>query len=392
MAPSRPRVVRCAEHEFIQHDLSLINETEIKSRSAEETQKWLAEESEKALKYHLALNAYRNNLSPIHQLPNELLATVFALIAESCDQPAVGVHLSHVCRRWRSVALQLPVLWVTIDVDNLKRATAFLERSKNYPITIYWGPRPSPLNPLSDDMTKSKKCEAHEGLYDDLVRILPDHVKRIQKLCIKRQLAEDVTCFFQEIYGGPFTSLKEIIIDTKHPILLPSEEDYDPPVDAFRYEEAPKLTTVMLRGVHLTNWDENMFSGLRVLKLHDMDRGSLISFDTFMKGLKACPDLEELELHAAGINPLSLVRDTGPAIALPRLRLLDLCLDVALTKHLLLRIIVPESAMVKVKCYTARQITTDLSTSLPSYSSKGLRTKLGLPRRNECSHWTSQPL
>ncbi|KAK0467598.1 hypothetical protein IW261DRAFT_1373064, partial [Armillaria novae-zelandiae] len=63
-------------------------------------------------------------LSPCHRLPNELLTDIFICclsIHGQLDSPlepgAFHWTLSHVCRKWRKVAIDTPEIWSHIDLD-----------------------------------------------------------------------------------------------------------------------------------------------------------------------------------------------------------------------------------------------------------------------------------
>ena len=65
----------------------------------------------------------------IRVLPPEILSSVFEFAAQ--DQLAVSVHISHVCRSWRNLAIGTPRLWTTIELcGSVERVDALLERSK----------------------------------------------------------------------------------------------------------------------------------------------------------------------------------------------------------------------------------------------------------------------
>lgn len=89
--------------------------------------------------------------SHIQQLAVELLTNIFKIC---CEDPAglwlsepVGLaplNLALVCRQWRSIALDTPVLWSTFSVflpENTTKRTAdivqlYLERSRQFPLTV----------------------------------------------------------------------------------------------------------------------------------------------------------------------------------------------------------------------------------------------------------------
>lgn len=67
-------------------------------------------------------------MRPINRLPPELLIHIFSFLGGG----AAVVPASHVCRRWRDVALGTPSLWTIIrERDDIFAAQCFMERSQN---------------------------------------------------------------------------------------------------------------------------------------------------------------------------------------------------------------------------------------------------------------------
>ncbi|KAI0047739.1 hypothetical protein FA95DRAFT_1492138, partial [Auriscalpium vulgare] len=94
------------------------------------------------------MRARRNELAPVFALPTEIMAEIFALLA-TVDVPRCYRHLhvrqyrlgwvnvTHVCRRWRALALDLPRLWTSISFAlGRKWAEVFLARSRTAPVFI----------------------------------------------------------------------------------------------------------------------------------------------------------------------------------------------------------------------------------------------------------------
>ncbi|KAJ3555151.1 hypothetical protein NM688_g2732 [Phlebia brevispora] len=92
------------------------------------------------------LRRERNALTPTCRLPPEVLAMIFVWVVDV--QPLGEPHdftvprikhwypLLHVCRRWRDVALECPVLWNRVDVTNPCWTTEMLRLSKKAPLTL----------------------------------------------------------------------------------------------------------------------------------------------------------------------------------------------------------------------------------------------------------------
>ncbi|KAJ8514995.1 hypothetical protein ONZ45_g7528 [Pleurotus djamor] len=92
-----------------------------------------------------SLRSKRNTHSYISQLPDEILAMIFALsrdenIISAPGLPIQWLCVTAVCRHWRQVALDTPLLWSFIDFrsdeTSLDCATQFLERSKSAPLSL----------------------------------------------------------------------------------------------------------------------------------------------------------------------------------------------------------------------------------------------------------------
>ncbi|KAJ6592320.1 hypothetical protein DFH09DRAFT_1273394 [Mycena vulgaris] len=90
------------------------------------------------------IREHEGTLSPLRQMPPELLSLVFAFArpAESDADPAPWT-VSHVSRRWRAISVSQPALWaaVVLDLGRDRTATPFrlathLQRSGNLPLVI----------------------------------------------------------------------------------------------------------------------------------------------------------------------------------------------------------------------------------------------------------------
>lgn len=88
-------------------------------------------------------------LSPIEKVPIEIFAIIFTLANESSSNSyAVGLEtpdsISRVNSHWRHISLSLPSLWGDINITaacplaySLSHTTLWLERSQDYPLTIF---------------------------------------------------------------------------------------------------------------------------------------------------------------------------------------------------------------------------------------------------------------
>ncbi|KAI0061035.1 hypothetical protein BV25DRAFT_1790287, partial [Artomyces pyxidatus] len=96
-----------------------------------------------------SLAAYRNTLIPVARVPPELLARIFTLLANEPIPEIPGpwlstvsgklgwINVSHVCSRWRAVALSSRTLWQVINFSlGSSWMRELLARSKSAPIAF----------------------------------------------------------------------------------------------------------------------------------------------------------------------------------------------------------------------------------------------------------------
>lgn len=132
------------------------------------------------LERHL-LEAERDQLEtgtiPFHWLPPELLIHIFVLSTYSALDPAhsridsVPFSISHVCRRWREIALATPVLWRRVvlthrDISSrhpVSPATqTFLERSKGKPTEVFYAMLPNQVSFTPRSLPSQRHDSEHE--------------------------------------------------------------------------------------------------------------------------------------------------------------------------------------------------------------------------------------
>ncbi|KAJ7742580.1 hypothetical protein B0H16DRAFT_1563039 [Mycena metata] len=123
-----------------------------------------------------ALRTRRNSLAPISRLPTEVLAPILELCpAIDADVPdfatgnfVLGITVSHVCRRWREIAMKSPHFWAHIVVPSRPRwALELLKRSQAAPLTVG----------VNFGLTTTKHVVARDLVLAQLPRIRELHVR-----------------------------------------------------------------------------------------------------------------------------------------------------------------------------------------------------------------------
>ncbi|KAK7042571.1 hypothetical protein R3P38DRAFT_2891264 [Favolaschia claudopus] len=117
------------------------------------------------------LRARRNSLASIDRLPTEILAPIieFCCPTIDADKPEfrtanfiLGLGVSHVCRRWRDIAMSSPKFWTCIVVSRPRWADELLRRSGTAPLSV--GIDPSSVR------TKNR-ANRLSGLFEHMSRI-----------------------------------------------------------------------------------------------------------------------------------------------------------------------------------------------------------------------------
>ncbi|TCD65143.1 hypothetical protein EIP91_003036 [Steccherinum ochraceum] len=101
---------------------------------------WLRQEARRTMVRFVAFNTLLNGTIPgISRFPNELLLNIFAHLREATLPSNEWFFVTHVCRRWREVALGCRSLWTDIVPSKRNQfALESLRRSSPLPMTLWW--------------------------------------------------------------------------------------------------------------------------------------------------------------------------------------------------------------------------------------------------------------
>ncbi|TFK52230.1 hypothetical protein OE88DRAFT_1657369 [Heliocybe sulcata] len=245
----------------------------------------------------------------VHGLPAELLSQIFKYGHKDDAQvkdngmtlksgPDFEVLVSHVCQRWREVAIQCPVLWTRLLfrlVSHLDRGQLYLERSKTQVVDI-----------LVDTATEDRHIHGitlYTNEFNPIFDLLVPHIHRWRSFVLKVRSIECKdgararlsTC-------GPAPSLETLELyhyqdwgngqnlymsTSRRPVLI---------FDAV----LPKIRNISLIGVNLV-WDEcPFFSNLKSLEFALHIESVRPTYPQWEHMLRASPELEKLALHYSG--------------------------------------------------------------------------------------------
>ncbi|KAI0253374.1 hypothetical protein BJV78DRAFT_1351755 [Lactifluus subvellereus] len=237
-----------------------------------------------------------NPIRPAHRLPREVLIQIFGLVGSGKKI----LPVSHVCRRWRDIALKTPELWSSLQPDDFTpMMSVALRRSGD----------------LSLDVSLHTNC-------DEIQRL-----ERLLELPFPRLRSLDVTVtgpFTDEVKGifsrcrSHASVLSEFSLRFDFDASIPQPVPFDESnCFAMLFDrEAPAVSTLFLRNLH--PWPPLLSERLKSLTLTSI----FISADELYPALRSVPNLETLAL----LNTISTLSEnfsgSDAPIALDRLRAL----------------------------------------------------------------------
>ncbi|KAI0791555.1 hypothetical protein BC629DRAFT_1593154 [Irpex lacteus] len=303
---------------------------------------------------------YLNAISPVTALPPEILATIFdyythehsVSATETCasamsfsvlDSQRRSCNVSHVCRRWREIALRTASLWSAILLAQRQPggredllSQIFLERSLRTPLDIEI--------PWNDPDTQT--------LQDQLIPLLG----RVRTLKIKNISHTRLNLLAQLNCPAPMLETLQICLN------------HLPGSDAFLAEHFPQELPTLFAGQtpklkHLdldlfTAFSGNRFENLTYLRFDSQTYRAIDEVKRLFAVLEASPYLEQLSLRSCALDPVvqQTIREsdepiwfssTGERVALHHLRYLDFdCCEPTFVNPLMSQIKVPRRNLV----------------------------------------------
>ncbi|TFY68938.1 hypothetical protein EVG20_g3348 [Dentipellis fragilis] len=276
----------------------------------------------------ISLRTQYNALSPVNHLPPETLAHIFHFLRDiyepigkksfsssndSLPPQAIGwIQVTHVCHRWRTIALEHHILWSNIMFDLGHRWTEeFFRRSQKAPLVIERF-MPAFYN-LPDD---------HSG---DFIVDIAHHLSHIRVLSIITTVA-DLTAMAPSL-RSPAPLLEKLSLYNATVSSGIDDSDVTPslPPDLFS-KLAPRLSDVRLISWCIP-WLSTAFESvvyLRVTRNRCERIGNANELEKFLGALERMPVLESLCIQnimprpPAGVTPHYIC---GPIVALPKLHI-----------------------------------------------------------------------
>ncbi|KAG8921259.1 hypothetical protein FRC02_000360 [Tulasnella sp. 418] len=189
---------------------------------------------------------------------------------------------SHVCQRWRNVALSVSTLWSTIDGrKGTEQAHEYLLRSKISPLTLI-------LRPGKDDTYTASSLKT-----DPVFGILSSNIHRVSSLDIEVEHLEDVETVMNVLgeagSGTHLGTLRFFLANSWGDVISTTvSQDF-----------CHRIQKLSLTGAHFP-WDSMAYTGLTWFKLTNISRA--LNASQMLAILHTSPLLEGLILEYVVIN------------------------------------------------------------------------------------------
>lgn len=248
--------------------------------------------------------------SPIHRLPCELIASIFALgvfPSEEEEDPLMLPTLMLVSRCWHDIAINTPALWSKIRIGNhnsVEKAARMLGRSKSVPldISIDFNDLYNRRGSISDVLTRA-------------MNLLAPSIRRWNSfhLSVPNRLQAN-TALSHCLSDAPM--LRVLTVHVFHSM---QEDVVSQPPNSLFGGYTPSLESCSLKSFHL-GWSHSVLRNLQVIKFDGYWNGSDPSTAMILGILRACPGVRELTLrNLSDVSESRTTSSSADLIHLPRL-------------------------------------------------------------------------
>ena len=259
--------------------------------SAEHLRRAIDDELESLEKTTRTLKLRRNALAPISRLPPETIAIIFSFLsfpreylrflAGDKQEYLAWLRVSHVCHRWREIALNQPRFWSRIDFTTLTSAgaTEVLSRSKMAPLELEAN--------LSVVHWRGDRVDAFG-------KQLSSHVSHISRLNITADFVDLQTIIEQLASPAPALECLSLIVDDEGHLRMGIPSNVTIP-NALFDGTAPRLSRLQLDHCDIS-WTSPLFKNLRILDLQMLSQLAKPSLEEWLDAMEQMLQLDTLHL------------------------------------------------------------------------------------------------
>jgi hypothetical protein len=337
--------------------------------SAEHLRRAIDDELESLEKTARTLKLRRNALAPISRLPPETIAIIFSflslpreylrLLAGDKQEYLAWLRVSHVCHRWREIALNQPRFWSRIDFTTLTSAgaTEVLSRSKMAPLELEAN--------LSGVHWRGDRVDAFG-------KQLSSHVSHISRLNITADLADLQTIIEQIASPAPALEWLSLIVDDEGHLRMGIPSNVTIP-HTFFDGVAPRLSRLQLDHCDIS-WTSPLFKNLRILDLQMLSQLARPSLGEWLDAMEQMSQLDTLVVNYATpraptvSTPRTPLSEPTRVITHPSLTQLNLAASASDCTFALAHLLLPALIRIRVDVTSELASADDVRALIPYFS------------------------
>ena len=337
--------------------------------SPERLRRAIDDELESLEKTARTLKLRRNTLAPISRLPPETIAIIFSflslpreylrLLTGDKQDILSWLRVSHVCHRWREIALDQPRFWSRIDFTTLTPAgaTEVLSRSKMAPLEL-------------EANLSSSGVNWGGNRVDAFGNQLSSHISHISRLNITADFSDLQTIIEQLESPAPVLEWLSFVVDDECNLRrmgIPSNAII--PRDLFD-GTTPRLSRLQLDHCDIS-WTSPLFNSLRILEIQKLSQPMRPSLDEWLDAMEQMSQLETLIVnHATPRAPTFSTSLSGPTrvITHPSLTQLNLAASASDCTLALAHLILPALIRIRVDVTSELATADDVRALIPYFS------------------------
>ncbi|KAK1227527.1 hypothetical protein PQX77_009434 [Marasmius sp. AFHP31] len=240
---------------------------------------------------------YKSLLSPIHNVPSEILTMIFTIACErnvlSSSTLPNALRLSMVCGRWRDIVFSTPSLWATIEVDFgtwtkdfhvlNQLSELFIKQSKSSSLRLF-------LTFPGDDFSKSV---SQRGGARPTLRSFVEHCRRWEHMSLTIEPSRFPWSIFEPIRGR-LPLLRSLAL-FKVGSLTRTQRSWHQPFTIFEASAALRVLEISPELFDLQKKEVSLpWSRIETLRLHRAFNATGFSL------VSLCTAVQRLQMHEVG--------------------------------------------------------------------------------------------
>jgi hypothetical protein len=313
-----------------------------------------------------ALKLRRNALAPISRLPPETIVIIFSFLSLPRDyvrlltgdeqDSLAWLRVSHVCHRWREIALNHPRFWSHIDFTTLTLAgvAEVLSRSKMAPL----------------ELEANLSCVQWEvSRFAAFREQLVSHMSHTCRLSITAKSSDPQRTVGQLVGPAPTLEWLSLIVEDKDHRRVGIRSRTTIPPNFFD-GSAPRLSRLQLDHCDI-GWTSPLFRGLRILDIQTLSLGARPKLGEWLDAMDEMVKLETLVAQfATPIAPIIVrsVQEPARVVTHPSLAQLHLAGSASDCAFALAHLVLPALITVRIDAIAELSGADDVRALIPHFA------------------------